>query len=192
MGQARRRREAGERVSPCRTCTYCCDLPTIEALAKPAYRPCRHIAGGGCAIYGAPERPGACAAYRCAYLAARLDATPDRNRIPHPLDCGAYGHLDGASGAFFLFVDPERPTLWKASGLAAYLAGLLERGVPLFITDRGRQMVVRNAATFAEVVRTDMVTIADAAGRPLDVPSYAGRGKAGETSAPEAGGDLTS
>ena len=38
MGQAKRRREAGERVSWCRTCTLCCVLPEIVALGKPMYR----------------------------------------------------------------------------------------------------------------------------------------------------------
>uniref|UniRef100_UPI001D0ED39B hypothetical protein n=1 Tax=Klebsiella pneumoniae TaxID=573 RepID=UPI001D0ED39B len=68
MGQAKRRKEAGERISFCRTCTYCCTLPEILALDKPAYRSCRHIANGGCSIFGQPERPGACLAYSCAYL----------------------------------------------------------------------------------------------------------------------------
>lgn len=173
MGQARRRKEAGERISHCRTCTYCCTLPRIEALDKPAYMPCRHIEGGGCSIYGRPERPAACAAYSCAYLTARLSGGPERNRIPHPLDCGAYFHRDPVERVIFVFVDPARPQLWKASALADFLRLQVGGGFALFVTDRGRQMVIRDAATLAEVLARDFVALADRDGRPLDVPSYA-------------------
>jgi hypothetical protein len=172
MGQAKRRKEAGERVSFCRSCTYCCTLPEILALDKPPYRPCRHIAGGGCAIFGRPERPAACLAYECAYYAARRTDSPDRNKIPHPLDCGAYFHRDPVEKVIFLFVDPARPQLWKATALVDLLKAQVENGVALFITDRGRQMVVRDGYTFAEVVARDYVAIAEAEGRPLDVPSF--------------------
>ncbi|MDP2802601.1 MAG: hypothetical protein Q8O26_12025 [Phreatobacter sp.] len=177
MGQAKRRKEAGDRVSHCRTCTYCCSLPQIEALAKPAYRPCIHIADGGCAIHGRPERPGACAAYACAYLTARLASAPERNRIPHPLDCGAYFHRDPVEKVIFVFVDPARPLLWKASPLLIdFMTLQVGAGFVLFITDRGRQMVVRDAATFAEILARDFVTMADSEGRPLDVPSFRATG----------------
>lgn len=172
MGQAKRRREAGERVSFCRTCTYCCTLPEILALDKPAYRPCRHIADGGCSIFGQPERPGACLAYSCAYLTARLADSPDRNKIPHPLDCGAYFHRDPVEKVIFLFVDPARPQSWKASAVVDILKAEIAAGVTVFITDRGRQMVVRDAFIFSEVLARDFVAIADADGRPLDVPSF--------------------
>ena len=66
MGQAKRRREAGERVSWCRSCTLCCVLPEIVALDKPMYRACSHLAGKGCGIFGQPARPATCVAYACA------------------------------------------------------------------------------------------------------------------------------
>lgn len=172
MGQAKRRKEAGDRVSFCRTCTSCCSLPTIEALDKPAYRPCRHIRDNGCSIFGQPERPGACSAYACAYLSARLSDSPDRNRIPHPLDCGAYFHRDPVEKVIFVFIDPKRPMLWKASPLPELLRQQFSAGFVLFITDRGRQMVVRDAATFGEVIARDFVAIAASEGRPLDIPSF--------------------
>jgi hypothetical protein len=172
MGQAKRRREAGERISHCRTCTYCCSLPEIQALAKPAYHACRHIENGGCGIFGQPERPGACTAYVCAYLAARLVDAPERNRIPHPLDCGAYFHRDPLERVIFLFVDPKRPLLWKASALVEFLRLQLGAGFALFVTDRGRQMVVRDPAAFDMLLANDLVLLADREGRPLDVPSF--------------------
>lgn len=173
MGQAKRRKDAGERISHCRTCTYCCALPQIEALAKPAYRPCSHIADGGCSIHGRPERPGACAAYACAYLTARLANAPERNRIPHPLDCGAYFHRAPHEKVIFVFVDPARPFLWKASSLLIdFLRLQVGAGFVLFVTDRGRQMVIRDPGTFAEILARDFVAMADSEGRALDVPSF--------------------
>ena len=172
MGQAKRRKESGERISYCRTCTYCCTLPEILALDKPAYHACRHIENGGCSIYGRPERPAACAAYACAYLSARLADGPERNRIPHPLDCGAYFHRDPLEKVIFLFVDPKRPLLWKASMLAEFLKLQVSSGFALFITDRGRQMVIRDVFTFGEVLARDFVAVADGEKRPLDVPSF--------------------
>lgn len=174
MGQAKRRREAGERISYCRTCTYCCWLPEIQALSKPAYRACGHIENGGCAIFGRPERPSACTAYVCAYLAARLADAPERNRIPHPLDCGAYFHRDPVEKVIFLFVDPNKPLLWKASPLAGFLRLQLGAGFVLFVTDRGRQMVVNGQETFDLLLTHDPVAVADQDGRALDVPSFAG------------------
>lgn len=173
MGQAKRRREAGERISHCRTCTYCCSLPEIQALDKPAYHACRHIENGGCAIFGKPERPSACTAYVCAYLAARLTDAPERNRIPHPLDCGAYFHRDPVEKVIFLFVDPQRPLLWKASTLVEFLRIQLGVGFALFVTDRGRQMVVRDGQTFELLLANDLAAMADRDRRPLDIPSFA-------------------
>ncbi len=172
MGQAKRRQIAGERVSWCRTCTYCCVLPEITALDKPMYRPCHHIANRGCGIFGSPERPAACTAYACAYLAARLTDAPDRNRIPHPLDAGAYFHRDPVEPVIVLMVDPARPQLWKASGLPDLLRPHVAAGQTLVIFDRGRRMTITTAALFDEVVKRDIVAFADAEGRPLDVPSY--------------------
>lgn len=172
MGQAKRRREAGERISHCRTCTYCCTLPDIRALAKPAYRACHHIENGGCSIFGRPERPHACVAYSCAYLTARLAEAPERNRIPHPLDCGAYFHRDPVEKVIFLFVDPKRPLLWKASSLAEFVRMQVGAGFALFVTDRGRQMVIRDLPMFDMLTARDLVLIAERDGMPLDIPSY--------------------
>lgn len=172
MGQAKRRREAGGRVSWCRTCTYCCVLPEIAALRKPMYRACGHLAGRGCGIFGQPERPAACLAYECAYLSARLTDGPDRNRIPHPLDCGAYFHRDPVEKAVVLFVDPARPELWKASAIPGLLRPAVAAGETLVIFDRGRQLTIRSVALLDAVLGRDMVAFAEAEGRPLDVGSF--------------------
>lgn len=172
MGQAKRRREAGERVSWCRTCTYCCVLPAITALDKPMYRACRHIRDKGCGIFGEPERPRACAAYACAYLEARLTDSPGRNRIPHPLEAGAYFHRDPVERAIVLFVDPARPDAWKASAIPALLRTAVAGGETLVIFDRGRQMTITSEALLDAVLGRDFVAFAAGEGRPLDVETF--------------------
>jgi hypothetical protein len=173
MGQAKRRREAGERVSWCRTCTLCCVLPAIGALDKPMYRTCRHIENRGCGLFDRPERPEACRAYQCAYLSARLAESADRNRIPHPLEAGAYFHRDPKERAIVLFVDPARPEAWKRSAIPDLVRPALAAGETLVIFDRGRQLTIGSAALLDAVLARDMVAFAAAEGRPLDFESFA-------------------
>jgi hypothetical protein len=172
MGQAKRRREAGERISWCRTCTYCCVLPKIVALDKPMYRPCKHIANQGCGVFGQPERPQACMSYDCAYLSARLTESPERNRIPHPLDAGAYFHRDPVEKAVVLFVDPARPQQWKISAIPELIRNVVSRGEALVIFDRGHQMTITTLDQFEAVIARDFVAFAEAQGRPRDIESY--------------------
>ncbi len=172
MGQAKRRRDAGERTSWCRTCTLCCVLPHIVALEKPMYRACQHIANHGCGIFGQPERPKACISYECAYLAARLTDAPDRHSIPHPLEAGAYFHRDPVENAMVLFVDPAKPEVWKRSAIPALLRPTLVAGRTLVIFDRGRQMTVTTAALFDLVLTRDFVEFAETESRPLDIDSF--------------------
>jgi hypothetical protein len=173
MGEAKRKKATGERISWCRTCTLCCTLPEITTLDKPMYRPCRHIANSGCGIFGHAERPAACTAYECAYLTARLQNAPDRNSIPHPLEAGAYFHRDPVEKAYVLFVDPARPEAWKKTAVVDYLRERLRAGFTVVILDRGRRMTIPSLFLFEEALKVDYVAFSDAQGLPLDIPSYA-------------------
>lgn len=172
MGEAKRKAKLVVRVSHCRTCTLCCTLPEIHALDKPMYRPCRHIANRGCGIFGAPERPQTCRAYECAHLTAQLTNHPDRRRIPHPLDAGAYFHRDAAENALVVFVDPDRPQAWKRSGLVEIFRGAIRGGMGLVIFDRGRRLAVATPQLYEEILARDYVAFADAQGLPRDVPGW--------------------
>ncbi len=172
MGEAKRRKLTGERISHCRTCTLCCTLPDILALDKPMYRPCRHIANAGCSIFGRPERPATCLAYECAYLQARQGDGPDRNRIPHPLEAGAYFHRDPVERAIVVFVDPAKPEAWKRSAIPDLLRPYLRSGFTLVVLDRGRRMTIASPAIFEEVLKMDYVAFADAQGQPLYMPEF--------------------
>lgn len=172
MGEARRRREAGERISWCRSCTLCCTVPEIRSLDKPMYRRCGHLAGQGCGIFGLPERPDVCGAFRCAYLASREDNMPDRNAVPHPEDAGAYFVRDPVERLFVVFVDPAKPEAWKKSAIPDFLRPWLARGFSVEIIDRGRRMLIASPALFEEVLKMDYVAYADSEGRSRDFPSF--------------------
>ncbi|WP_043540354.1 hypothetical protein [Salinarimonas rosea] len=177
MGEAKRKAKLGVAASPCRGCTYCCTLPEILALDKPMYRPCGYIAAQasgapGCGLFGAPERPGTCRAYECAYLTAQRTSHPDRRRIPHPLDAGAYFHKDPLENALVVFVDPDRPLAWKSSALVEIFRSASVAGMPLVIFDRGRRMTIRTPRHYEEILRRDMVAFADAQGMPREIASF--------------------
>lgn len=172
MGEAKRKARTGARVSYCRTCTLCCRLPDIAALDKPMYRPCHHIADQGCGIFGEPERPAACVAYHCAYVSAQIDGSPERRRIPHPLDAGAYFHRDPFEKVFVVFVDPDRPEIWKRSGIVEHIRPFVGRGWAVVILDRGRRMTVKTAFHFEEILKRDYIALADAQGMPKDIESF--------------------
>jgi hypothetical protein len=173
MGEAKRRRAAGEAGSPCRTCTLCCSILEIEALEKPMYRPCSHLAGHACGIWGQPQRPHVCAEFRCLHVVLREAAGGGTNPIEHPLDAGAYLAKEPGANQISVFVDPLRPERWKSSRLVGYLRPLVQRGFVLEIVDRGRRMEIGSAALFEEVLKLDYVAFADRQRRPLDYPSYA-------------------
>ncbi|MGP9820282.1 hypothetical protein ACTZWW_09730 [Salinarimonas sp. NSM] len=191
MGEAKRKAKLGVAASPCRGCTYCCTLPAINALDKPMYRPCGHIAaqaagGLGCGIFGAPGRPETCRAYECAHVTAQRTSHPDRRRIPHPLDAGAYFHKDPIENALVVFVDPDRPLAWKRSALVEIFRSGIVAGMPLVIFDRGRRMTIRTPRQYEEIVRRDMVAFADAQGMPREIASFEAEHRP-QASAPSSG-----
>ncbi len=180
MGAAKQRKLAGARISYCRSCTLCCTLPTIEALNKPAYQPCCHLKDSGCALFGHEARPQTCIAYTCAYLSKRLGETialEGTHDVPHPSDCGAYFHIHTTHNqthekTIFVFVDPAKPERWKQSRLIDIFRLALTQGISLFITDRGRTMLIKQPHIFEGVLTQDMVDYADREGHPRDIPSY--------------------
>ena len=60
----------------CDGCTLCCSTLNIAPLGKPAYRKCRHIADGGCAIYHDPSKPEVCRGFICRYIQAHAEKYP--------------------------------------------------------------------------------------------------------------------
>ena len=67
---------------------------------------------------------------------------------------------------------PPIPGLEQRALLVDFRRLQVRRGFVLLVTDRGRQMVIRDAATLGEILARDFVAMADREGRPLDVPSF--------------------
>lgn len=60
----------------CGSCTVCCHILEVKALAKPAGVLCEHSTGTACGIYR--DRPSACATWHC--LWRKIGALPDALR----------------------------------------------------------------------------------------------------------------
>ncbi len=60
----------------CGSCTVCCHVLEVKALAKPAGVLCEHSTGTACGIYR--DRPSACATWHC--LWRKIGALPDALR----------------------------------------------------------------------------------------------------------------
>lgn len=174
MGQAKWRKLNGAKVSPCRDCTLCCELPKIVELDKPLYVPCAYKASGGCSIYGDPARPHVCGAFECRYIQVnKPDAAPQHVRLPHPEDAGAYFYEVAGTKDFLLHVDPNRPEVWKHTTIPAYLRPYFEKGFVVTVVDRGYRFAFSLASAWDQFMGVDMVEVAASAGKPIVDESFA-------------------
>jgi hypothetical protein len=91
----------------CGSCTLCCKLLAIEALAKPAGTWCGHCkVGAGCGVYDA--RPAECRAFHCGYLIweqAGEHWNPARSKMVIASEEGGR--------RVSVYVDPARPDAWR-------------------------------------------------------------------------------
>ncbi|MBK5568688.1 MAG: hypothetical protein I8N66_19920 [Ensifer sp. SSB1] len=89
----------------CGTCTLCCRLPDIDALAKPANAWCRHcVDGEGCRIYA--QRPQLCRDFLCLW---RTDADLDDAWDPARSRMMIYRQGPQVT----VLVDPDHSEIWK-------------------------------------------------------------------------------
>lgn len=90
----------------CGSCTLCCKLIAVTALAKPPGTWCAHcVRGEGCGIYDA--RPAECRTFFCHWMLEK-GLTPDwkPEKAKFALVTSAGGHITA-------FVDPGSPTAWR-------------------------------------------------------------------------------
>jgi uncharacterized protein len=97
----------------CGTCTFCCNLPDIESLNKPANTLCRHcVADKGCTIYD--TRPNLCRDFLCLW---RTSDTLGPEWQPQAAGMMIYRQGQQTT----VLVDPARPDAFSrepyASGL---------------------------------------------------------------------------
>lgn len=64
------RREAKKRR--CGDCSVCCTIVGVLALDKPPGKPCAHISGKGCSIWGKKGFPSECKKFDCAWRAGAI------------------------------------------------------------------------------------------------------------------------
>ena len=177
MGQAKAKRESGAKIAHCGDCTLCCDLLQFDGLDKPPYHRCRHVTETGCGVFGARERPAACASYRCTYVRWREERFEVPAPVPPPWECGAFCHSQtDARGHFFVItIDPSRPLLWKRSPLPAFVRPyMIQRGYQALVVDRGRTYTLTTARAFDEFLSLDFDALAPA-GHPHDIEGWTTR-----------------
>ncbi|MGQ9370959.1 hypothetical protein [Azospirillum sp. A39] len=159
----------------CDGCTLCCVVFRIDALGKPPFHPCRHLAGHGCGIYRAAERPAVCAGFTCRYIDAHRGGTVERDRLPHPKHAGAYLFQQPGARVMVLCIDPDRPQAWRDTAIPAFLAAAMEDGFLVAIHDRGYSFTIAERGHLAEVVARDCVAVAAAMGIAPNGTGAAGR-----------------
>lgn len=97
----------------CGTCTYCCRLPEIDALSKPANAWCANcVADEGCRIYS--DRPQLCRDFLCSWM-----TDDDLGPEWEPKTAGMMVYHQGKQ--ITVLVDPDYPTSWRRQPYAAQL-----------------------------------------------------------------------
>jgi hypothetical protein len=137
----------------CDSCTLCCKLMGVPALAKPRNVWCEHcVQGSGCAIYDA--RPDDCRVYDCAWLLSPElgpEWKPERARFVLEVDPG--------ENRVFVNVDPGRPDAWRKE---PYLGTL--RGWARDMVRTRRQILIRNGARITALLpdgQTDLGAVSE-------------------------------
>jgi hypothetical protein len=137
----------------CGTCTACCEYLNIEGdeFHKPAGELCRHCTGTACAIYAA--RPSVCRDYYCGWQqVAALDDEwrPDRSGVLLlPLQKDPAGAAP--QGMDIMILGGEAAV--RRPQLASFVALLVSRGAPVFMTVAGRQALLNPTLETAVAAR---------------------------------------
>lgn len=121
----------------CGGCTLCCTVIEVKFLGKPAGKRCPFCEEAiGCNIFGRPERPAACGAYRCAWL---FNATwPDELR---PDRCGAVFEPFGLRN-FAAAIDPNRPGAWRKGAAREAILKMIGIGYAVVVVAGNRKDVL--------------------------------------------------
>lgn len=110
----------------CGTCTLCCKVFEVPALAKPVGKWCQHCAPGqGCGIHA--TRPDHCRAFHCAWMTESWlgpEWKPERSKFVLT--------IDAATHFLLIQLDPGAPAAWKAepyySQIKRWAAASVENG----------------------------------------------------------------
>ena len=124
----------------CGSCTLCCKLLRIDALAKPAGEWCAHCAvGQGCTVYD--TRPEACRGFHCGYLTLPMVGDkwfPAKSRMI------VYPAPDGRR--ISVLVDASRPNAWREppfhAELRAWARHGATKGIDVVVLAGGRAFAI--------------------------------------------------
>jgi hypothetical protein len=124
----------------CGSCTLCCKVLTVAALAKPAGSWCPHCRPGqGCGVY--EERPPECRSFRCLWLADPKfpeEMRPDRSKLVFVLE---------PNRRVVARCDPGRPLAWKQPENYQLLKNMAVVSVP-----SGRQVLVALGQSYTAIL----------------------------------------
>jgi len=134
----------------CGPCAECCRLLAVAELAKPENHACRHarpgIMAGCCGIY--EQRPAACVAFTCLWLASRGRGGPAERLAPalRPDKTHVVFYRNGSEAdprTMTAHVDPARPDSWLAEPVAGELRRLVAKGAIIIVEIGDRRVVLR-------------------------------------------------
>jgi hypothetical protein len=107
----------------CGSCTLCCKVMSITALAKPHGVWCSHCRiGGGCQIH--QTKPAECTDFYCGYL---QDVRFGEEWRPSKCKFVMVAEMDGDRVA--IHVDPQRPDAWRQAPFYAQFKEWAQSGV---------------------------------------------------------------
>ena len=116
----------------CGSCTLCCKLIAVTALAKPPGTWCAHcVRGEGCGIY--ETRPGECAHFICGFLSMTHLGEEWR-----PLHSKLIMDIQTTEGSMIIYVDPARPDAWRRAPYYAMIREWARRALA-----RNKRVTVR-------------------------------------------------
>ena len=127
----------------CGSCSLCCFLMAVPDIDKPSCLWCEHTERphGGCRIYDQPEKPEACTAFKCLWLASQSRKLDDR--MPYglrPDRCMVMFHDALATlpadhevpekdrNVMYVHVHPDHPGAWLNPEVQAQIGLVLSRG----------------------------------------------------------------
>jgi hypothetical protein len=114
-------------VNHCGECNFCCKLPDIAELSKPANQWCTHCdIGKGCRIY--ETRPTPCRDFECLWLESQREKRPLPAEL-RPDRCKVMLTFAESRRDVLGYCDPATPDAWKHGPVLRLLHILASQGL---------------------------------------------------------------
>jgi hypothetical protein len=156
----------------CNSCTLCCKVLEVKALAKPGGKWCPHCKiGTGCTIY--EQRPYDCSAFSCGYLVLAELGEEWRPAVSHLVIMDTL-----SEEAINVAVDPERPDAWHRQPYYASLQAWARRAIVkqrrVVVHVRNRRIVILpdHAVDLGPVATDELICVIHEGTLPGREPTY--------------------